>query len=226
MDTKAYMCPYTWTPIIHIYTYKRKRMLSQSELILVFYQLSFIWVSVLFALDDPCYYCPECWPGSFLQDNFHSCFEASSPAFTGLHRSLFCLQDALWDFLGSHHYVLANTVTPALGSLFQGIAECLMTPRSWHCGFHALIIHCHSCPVKEVPSLPFLSKWETDTFQLQAWVNPDNYSEVQTWLSYLVICHLRLSSFVFFIRGPCFFSSGEWGMQTSLPLCFCIPKAH
>lgn len=192
----------------------------------MFYQLSFIWVSVLFALDDPCYYCPECWPGSFLQDNFHSCFEASSPAFTGLHRSLFCLQDALWDFLGSHHYVLANTVTPALGSLFQGIAECLMTPRSWHCGFHALIIHCHSCPVKEVPSLPFLSKWETDTFQLQAWVNPDNYSEVQTWLSYLVICHLRLSSFVFFIRGPCFFFLLESG-GCKLPfLCVSVYPRH
>lgn len=137
---------------------------------------------------------------------------------------LFCLQDALWDFLGSHHYVLANTVTPALGSLFQGIAECLMTPRSLHCGFHTLIIHCHSCPVKEVPLLPFLSKWETDTCQLRAWVNPDKYSEVQTWLSYLVLCHLRLSSLVFFIRGPCFFSSGEWGIQTSLPLCSVYPR--
>lgn len=146
--------------------------------------------------------------------------------FPSFHRSLplFRLQDALWDLLGSHHYVLANTVTPALGALFQGIAECLMTPRSWHCGFHALIIHCHCCPVKWVPLLPFLSKRETDTFQLQAWVNPDNYSEVQTWLSYLVVCHLRLSSLVFFIRGPWFFSSGEWGMQTSLPLCSVYPR--
>lgn len=49
------------------------------------------------------------------------------------------------------------------------------------------------------------SNEKMDTFQLQAWVNPDNYSEVQIWLSYLVVGHSRLSSLVFFIRGPCFF---------------------